>query len=233
MTHTTEDWHYSPLPEGVSHAVTVPPGRGGGRSGGPSGQTWTGTQDGDLQSGTDNGGHGGAGSSGGHGRWSLWPWPLQPEPFLPPKKISLGKSGGIRSPPGLNRQDSTRRCLLFKSGLTQGMRQLKPLSCIRLCVVVLEALTPAAVHSLWISPTFLNEFCFTILSRVRLSLLLVHFFLPHLFLPFASLLMCLDTELCEQPASFAMTFCVLPSLCKVSMVVFWTTVKSAVFPMIV
>ncbi len=67
MTHTTEPWHNSPLPEGVSHAVTVPPGRGGGRSGGPSGQTWTGTQDGDLQSGTDNGGHGGAGSSGGHG----------------------------------------------------------------------------------------------------------------------------------------------------------------------
>ncbi len=67
MTHTTEDWHNSPLPEGVSHSVTVPPGRGGVRSGGPSGQTWTGTQDGDLQSGTDNGGHGGAGSSGGHG----------------------------------------------------------------------------------------------------------------------------------------------------------------------
>ncbi len=92
---------------------------------------------------------------------------------------------------------------------------------------------PAAVHSLWISPTFLNGFCITILSRVRLSPLLVHFFLPTLFLPFASLLMCLDTELCEQPASFAMTFCVLPSLCKVSMVVFWTTDKSAVFPMIV
>ncbi len=47
------------------------------------------------------------------------------------------------------------RCLLFKSGLTQGMRQLKPMSCIRLCVVVLG---PAAVHSLWISPTFLNGF---------------------------------------------------------------------------
>ncbi len=67
MTHTTEPWHNSPLPEGVSHAVTVPPGRGGGHSGGPSGQTRTGTQDGDLQSGTDDGGHGGAGSSGGHG----------------------------------------------------------------------------------------------------------------------------------------------------------------------
>ncbi len=51
-----------------------------------------------------------------------------------------------------------------------------PCLAIRLCVVVLEALTPAAVHSLWISPTFLNGFCFTILSRVRLSLLLVHLF---------------------------------------------------------
>ncbi len=28
-------------------------------------------------------------------------WPLQPEPFLSPQKISLGKLGGIRSPPGL------------------------------------------------------------------------------------------------------------------------------------
>ncbi len=68
MTHTTEPWHNSPLPEGVSHTVTVLPGGWGvGRSGGPSGQTWTGPQDGDLQSGTDDGGHGGAGSSGGHG----------------------------------------------------------------------------------------------------------------------------------------------------------------------
>ncbi len=52
MTHMTG--HYSPLPKGVTHGVTVPPGRGGGRSGGPSRQTRTGTQDGDLQSGTDN-----------------------------------------------------------------------------------------------------------------------------------------------------------------------------------
>ena len=75
-------------------------------------------------------------------------------------------------------------CLWFKSGLTQGMRQLKPMSWTRLCVVALEALTPAAVHSLWISPKFLNGLCFTILSRLRLSLLLVHLFLPHFFLPF-------------------------------------------------
>ncbi len=52
-THTTEDWHNSPLPKGSSWALKVPPGRGGGRSGGPSGQTWTGRQDGDLQSKTD------------------------------------------------------------------------------------------------------------------------------------------------------------------------------------
>merc|ERR1712212_1252857 len=107
------------------------------------------------------------------------------------------------------------------------------MSFMRLFVVVLEALTPAAVHSLWISPTFLNGFIVTILSRARLSLELVHFFLPLFFRPFACLLMCLDTELCEQPASLEITFCVLPSLYKVSMVVFWTTVKSEVFPMIV
>ncbi len=146
------------------------------------------------------------------------------------RTLLLDHSAAVQSFLSLAQARCFWRCLLFKSGLTW---TLKPMSCIRLCVVVFEALTPAAVHSLWISPTFLNGFCFTILSRVRLSLLLVHFFLPHLFLPFASLLMCLDTELCEQPASFAMTFCVLPSLCKVSMVVFWTTVKSAVFPMIV
>ncbi len=133
---------------------------------------------------------------------------------LSSENITLDYSAAVQSFLSLAQARRFWRCLLFKSGLTQGMRQLKPMSCIRLCVVVLEALTPAAVHSLWISPTFLNGVCFTILSRVRLSLLLVHFFLPHLFLPFTSLLMCLDTELCEQPASFAMTFCVLPSLCN-------------------
>ncbi len=63
-----------------------------------------------------SGGHGSAGSSGGHGRWVLvavasvpLARPLQPEPFYPPQKISLGKLGGIRSPPGLDRQDSTKQ----------------------------------------------------------------------------------------------------------------------------
>ncbi len=35
--------------------------------------------------------------------------PLQPELILPPQKISLGKWGGIRIPPWLNRQDSTKQ----------------------------------------------------------------------------------------------------------------------------
>ncbi len=67
-THNrTLTYSNSPLPEGVSHAITVPPGRGGGRSGGPSGQTRTGTQDGDLQSGTDR--------QGPWRSWELWkPW---------------------------------------------------------------------------------------------------------------------------------------------------------------
>lgn len=54
------------------------------------------------------------------------------------------------------------------------------------------------------------------------------FFLPHFFRPFTCLLMCLDSKLCEQPSFLAITFCVLPSLCKMAMVVFWTTVKSEV-----
>ncbi len=44
-----------------------------------------------------SGGHGSAGSSGGHGRWVLVAvasdpsaWPLQPEPFYPPKKCPWG-----------------------------------------------------------------------------------------------------------------------------------------------
>ncbi len=97
----------------------------------------------------------------------------------------------------------------------------------------LDALTPASVHSLWSSPKFLNRFCLTILIRLRFSRLVVHLFLPHFFLPLNFLLTCLDTALCEQPASLVMNVCGLPSLWRVSMIVFWTTVRSAVFPMIV
>ncbi len=144
---------------------------------------------------------------------TLGPWfPKEMQNLLSSENITLDHSAAVQSFLSLAQARRFWHCLLFKSGLTQGMRLC--MSCIRLCVVVLEALTPAAVHSLWISSTFLNAFCFTILSRVRLFLLLVHFFLPHLFLPFASLLMCLDTELCEQPASFTMTFCVLPSCAR-------------------
>ncbi len=95
----------------------------------------------------------------------------------------------------------------------------------------LDALTPASVHSLWSSPELLNRFCLTILIRLQFSRLVVHLFLPHFFLPLNFLLTCLDTALCEQPASLAMNVCGLPSLWRVF--VFWTTVRSAVFPMIV
>ncbi len=51
------------------------------------------------------------------------------------------------------------RCLWFRSGLTRGIRQLQPNSLTHLCVVALDALTPASVYSLWSSPKFLNRFC--------------------------------------------------------------------------
>ncbi len=169
MTHTTEDWHNSPLPKGSSRALTVPSGRGvgaleapqdrhkqehrtgtsraeqtdrdhggagnsgshggagsseglgGAGSSGDHGGAGSSGDHGGAGSSGDHGGagssgdHGGAGSSGGHGRWSLGPLastpsarPLQPEPYYPPQKNSMGKWGVIRSPPGLNRQDSTK-----------------------------------------------------------------------------------------------------------------------------
>ncbi len=112
-------------------------------------------------------------------------------------------------------------------------RQLQPNSLTRLCVVARDALTPASVQSLWSSPKLFNTFYLTILIRLQFSQLVVHLFLPHFFRPLNFLLTCLDTALCEQPASLAMNICGLPSLWRVSMIVFWTTVRSAVFPMIV
>ncbi len=46
-------------------------------------------------------------------------------------------------------------------------------------------------------------------------------------------LICFDTALLEQPSFSVMTLCDLPSLWRVSMIVFWTIAKSAVFPIIV
>ncbi len=46
-------------------------------------------------------------------------------------------------------------------------------------------------------------------------------------------LICFDTALLEQPPLSVMTLCDWPSLWRVSMIVFWTIAKSAVFPIIV
>ncbi len=78
---------------------------GAGSSGGHGGAGSSGGHGGAGSS----GGHGGVGSSGGHGRWSSGPWPRSAGTLLSPPKISLGKLGGIRSPPRLNRQDSTKQ----------------------------------------------------------------------------------------------------------------------------
>ncbi len=46
-------------------------------------------------------------------------------------------------------------------------------------------------------------------------------------------LICFDTAHCKQPHLSVMTLCDLPSLWRVSMIVFWIIAKSAVFPIIV
>ncbi len=93
------------------------------------------------------------------------------------------------------------------------------------------------VHSLWSSPKCLNQLCLTVFSSLRSSLLLVHHFLPNFYLPvhFAYIYMRVCIMLwCRTlwPAT-PLTLCDLSSLWRVSMIVFWTIAKSAVFPIIV
>ncbi len=92
----------------------------------------------------------------------------------------------------------------------------------------LDALTPDSVHSSWSSPKVLNGFCLTILIRLRFSRWVVHLF------PSTQLSVnMLGYSTLWTAASLVMNVCVLLSLWRVSMIVFWTTVRSAVFPMIV
>ncbi len=59
------------------------------------------------------------------------------------------------------------RCFCFRSGL----------------VALFQKMFRCPVHSLWSSPKCLNRLCLTVFSSLQSSLLLVHIFLPNLFLP--------------------------------------------------
>lgn len=79
---------------------------------------------------------------------TLGPWfPKEMQNLLSSENISLDHSAAVQSLLSLAQARCFWRRLLLKSGLTQGMRQLKPMSCMHLCVVVLTALTAAATHS--------------------------------------------------------------------------------------
>lgn len=58
---------------------------------------------------------------------------------------------------------------------------------------------------------------------ILLSLLLVHLFLPQVFLPLSLLWICTDTPFCKKPTSLAINFCSLPSLWRVSLASSWTS----------
>ncbi len=116
----TEPWHNSPLPEGVSHAVTVPPGRGGWALWRP------------LRTNTDrNTGRGPPEQNRWRRPWRSWelwrpwrcrelrrPWqvifgalasarPAQPEPFLPPPPFP-GEVRGYQEPSGAKQTGQDR-----------------------------------------------------------------------------------------------------------------------------
>ncbi len=56
------------------------------------------------------------------------------------------------------------RCFCFRSGL------VNPFSWKCLSLVILDALTPASVHSLWSSPKCLNQLCLTVFWNLKLKL---------------------------------------------------------------
>uniref|UniRef100_A0A9J7XES4 HTH arsR-type domain-containing protein n=1 Tax=Cyprinus carpio carpio TaxID=630221 RepID=A0A9J7XES4_CYPCA len=99
------------------------------------------------------------------------------------------------------------RCFWFKST--------------RLCTVALDVSTPDSVHCFRRSPKVWNRSFSTIFLRVWSPLLVVQRFLPHFFLPTDFPLRCLDTALWEQPIRSEISFCVLPSRLRVSMMAFW------------
>ncbi len=109
----------------------------------------------------------------------------------------------------------------------------QPFSWRCLSVVTLDALTPASVHSLWSSPKCLNQLYLTVFSSLQSSLLLVHIFLPNFFFPVNLAFNMLwystrrrATPFSNDPLSFTL-------FVRVSLIVFWTIAKSAVFPIIV
>ncbi len=80
----------------------------------------------------------------------------------------------------------------------------------------------------------LNQLCLTVFSSLCSSLLLAHLFLyPMSSFQSALHVMCFDTALLEQSPLSVRTLCDLLSLWRVSMIIFWTIAKSAVFPIIV
>ncbi len=97
-------------------------------------------------------------------------------------------------------------------------------------------LDSASVHSLRSSLKCLNRLCLTVFSSLWSSLLLVHIFLPDFFLPvnFVFNMLWYSTPWTPPPPSLSvMTLCDLLSLWRVSLIVFWTIVKSSVFSIIV
>ncbi len=82
-----------------------------------------------------------------------------------------------------------------------------------------------------LSQVFESALLDSILKLVVIPVACAHF--PTQFFHSTLHLICFDTALLEQPPLSVMTLCDLLSLWRVSMIVFWTIAKSAVFPIIV
>ncbi len=117
------------------------------------------------------------------------------------------------------------RCLWFRSGLVALFLKMSERGD--------SWCTDSSFSSLLVnSPKCLNQICLTVFSSCGQPCCLCTF--SYSISSFQSTLhvICFDTALFEQPPLSVMTLCDLPSLWRMSMIIFWTIAKSAVFPII-
>ncbi len=155
---------------------------------------------------------------------TLGPWfPQEMQNLLSSEKRTLDQWATVQLFFSLAHVRCFWYCFCFRSGLVALFLKTSQRG---------DALPPASVHSLWRSPKCLNQLYLTVFSSLWSSLLLVHIFLSNFFLPVNfefNIIWCSTlskaTPFSNEPLWFTLFVESVSDL--------WTTVKSAVFPIIV
>ncbi len=157
---------------------------------------------------------------------TLGPWfPNEMQNLLSSEKRTLDHYETVQLIFSLAQVRCFWRCFCFRSGLVALLLKMSERGD--------SWCTDSSLSSLLVklSQVFESALLYSILKLAFIPVAFAHF-------PISSFqstlhLICFDTALLEQPLLSVMTLCDLPSLWRVSVIVFWTITKSAVFPIIV